>query len=169
MKIKVVIVSLLVLLLGSGFAPLPAQDPGVDVLDRILVIVASFATLAGVSALIGVAVALFRVIGWVSTDEQVSKITAGLNLAAFVILVGIGVFRPDLSLDFLDSVAARVATIALFVLGLLTQILTPAPVFRALYVARVPGLWAIGERYEARARSASMAEPPENWVAEAKK
>lgn len=114
-----------------------------SVLDNILRIVASFATLAGFSALIAALVTFARSLGWISTDEQIGKVTATLNLVAFVVLVALGAFRPDLSLQFLDGIAAQLATIALFILGLLTQILTPAPVFRAFFNARVPVLGAL--------------------------
>jgi hypothetical protein len=68
-----------------------------------------------------------------------------LNLAAFVVLVALGIFRPDLSLSFLDGLAAKAATIALFVLGFLTQMTVPAPVNRAFFNARVPVLGVMSE------------------------
>jgi hypothetical protein len=117
-------------------------------LDNIIRIVTAFATLAGISALVAALVALGRGIRIIQTDEQAGKITAGLNLGAFVVLVALGIFRPDLSLDFLDGIAAQLATIALFVLGLIVQIIVPGPVFRAFAGARVPVLGVMGEHIE---------------------
>lgn len=129
--------SLILVLATSGFAPLAQDAPAGDALDNILVIVAQFATLVGISALITALVNLGFRFGWIS-DETASQATAVLNLVAFVILAVVGIFRPDLSLSFLDETAARIAAIALFVLGLLTQMVTPAKVNKALFQARVP-------------------------------
>lgn len=120
-----------------AFTPIAQEPTEGTVLDSILVIITSFATLAGVSALVAALVAL-GVWAKVITAETAPKWTAGLNLAAFVVLVYFGVFRPDLSLSFLDNIAAQAAAIALFVLGFLTQMTIPAPVNRALYKARIP-------------------------------
>lgn len=126
-----------------AFTPL-AQDPTEGtVLDSILKIIVAFATLAGVSALVAALVAI-GVWARVINAETAPKWTAGLNLAAFLVLVYFGIFRPDLSLAFLDGIAAQLATIALFVLGFLTQMTVPAPVNRALYHARVPILGVMG-------------------------
>ena len=138
-------ISLLVVIILSlalmGFAPTP-QEPPADstVLDAILKIAVSFATLAGVSALVTALVSILRWANVVKTDEAAGKFTAGLNLVAFVVLAVFGVFRPDLALSFLDGFAAKAATIALFVLGFLTQMTVPAPVNRLFYRARVPVL-----------------------------
>lgn len=135
----------------SACSPAPAVvAPEGDVLDRVLDIATRFIGLAGISALVGVLVSFVRLSGNIS-DEMAARVTAGINLVAFVILVAIGFFRPDLSLDFLDGRSAVIASIALFVLGLVTQLVTPAPVFRLLFQARVPVLGAVGEEYEARA------------------
>lgn len=112
-------------------------------LDSILALIAAFATLAGFSALVAALIAFARWAGWIQSDEQAGKASATLNLVVFVILVALGIFRPDLSLGFLDGLAARLATIALFILGLLTQIAIPAPVFRLFNQARVPVLGVI--------------------------
>lgn len=138
-------ISLIVVIIMSfalmAFAPV-AQEPPADstMLDAILTIVVSFATLAGVAALVTALVSILRAAGVIKTDESASQFTAGLNLAAFIVLVLLGVFRPDLSLSFLDGLAAKAATIALFVLGFLTQMTVPAPVNRAFFKARVPVL-----------------------------
>jgi len=145
MKKTVRLISLLVMIIFSlalmGFAPMAQEPPGDStVLDAILTIAVSFATLAGVAALITALVSILRFARVIKTDESAGKFTAGLNLFAFIVLVVIGVFRPDLSLSFLDSLAAKAATIALFVLGFLTQMTVPAPVNRLFFNARVPVL-----------------------------
>ena len=126
-------------LLMMAFAPVSQEPTEGTVLDSIIKIVVAFSTLAGVSALIAALVAI-GVWAKVITPETAPKWTAGLNLLAFLVLVYVGVFRPDLTLDFLDGLAAKAATIALFVLGFLTQMTVPAPVFRLFHRARVPVL-----------------------------
>lgn len=126
-----------------AFAPRAQETAEGTVLDAILKIIVAFATLAGVSALVAALVAI-GVWARVITAETAPKWTAGLNLVAFLVLVYFGVFRPDLSLAFLDGIAAQLATIALFVLGFLTQMTVPAPVNRALFRARVPVLGVMG-------------------------
>ena len=135
------VIVILVSLVLMGSAP-TAQEPPADstVLDAILKIAVSFATLAGVAALVTALVSILRWARVIKTDESAGKVTAGLNLVAFIVLVVIGVFRPDLSLSFLDGLAAKAATIALFVLGFLTQMTVPAPVNRLFFNARVPVL-----------------------------
>ncbi len=139
-----VLLALILVFSLSAFAPM-AQDGDVPVLDNILKIIASFGTLAGISALLTALVALAYRLNWIKSDEQAGKVTAGLNLLAFIILVALGVFRPDLSLGFLDSIAAKMAAIALFVLGLYVQLAVPAPVLRSLFLARVPVLGVMGD------------------------
>ena len=126
-----------------AFAPLTQEPTEGTVLDSVLVIIAAFATLAGVSALVAALVAI-GVWAKVINAETAPKWTAGLNLIAFLVLVYFGVFRPDLSISFLDGIAAQAATIALFVLGFLTQMTVPAPVNRALSRALVPVLGVMG-------------------------
>jgi len=133
------ILMILLSLLLMAFAPQP-QEPSGTVLDSILKIVVAFGTLAGVSALVTALVSIFRWAGVIKTEETAGKWTAGLNLVAFIALVALGIFRPDLALGFLDGLAVQAATIALFVLGFLTQMTVPAPVNRLFYRARVPVL-----------------------------
>lgn len=165
---KIALLSLLFVFLLSAFAPLP-QEPEGSIIDNILRIATGFASLAGVSAAVGVLVAFLRALHIVKTDDQAGKVTAGLNLLAFGVLVYFGVFRPDLSLEFLDGIAARLASIGLFILGLVVQMITPGPVLRAMYIARVPVIGAVGERVEMRAHfigSNQIREPIQgkNWT-----
>lgn len=161
---RFVLPALLFVLILSGFAPLP-QEPGGSVLDNILRIVSSFASLAGISALVTVLIAFARAGGIIKTDEQAGKATATVNLIAFGVLCYFGVFRPDLELSFLDTTAAQIASIALFVLGLYTQIIAVPPrVLRGAYQARVPVLGAVGADSEFRAHYVEGAElRSENW------
>lgn len=126
-----------------ALAPLVQEPTEGTILDSILKIIFSFATLAGISALVAALVAI-GVWAKIITPDTSAKWTAGLNLLTFVVLVYFGIFRPDLSLAFLDGIAAQVATIALFVLGFLTQMTVPAPVNRAFSRARVPVLGVLG-------------------------
>jgi hypothetical protein len=145
MKIKKLILIAIALysLLMLAFAPLPQEPTEGTVLDSIIRIVVAFSTLAGVSALIAALVAIGVSANVINADTA-PKWTAGLNLIAFLVLVSFGVFRPDLSLDFLDGIAAQAATIALFVLGFITQMVVPGPVNRAFARARVPVLGVMG-------------------------
>lgn len=157
--------SLLPVLLLSAFAPLP-QDPEGSIIDQILRIATGFGALVGVSGGVGMLVAFLRAFNVVKTDDQAGRATATLNLIAFIVLVLFGVFRPDLSLDFLDATAAKIATVGLFILGFILQMITPAPVLRFMYQARVPVLGAVGERTEARAHFIGASETTsENWTA----
>ncbi len=120
--------------------------PDVPILDMILKIAVAFSTLAGISGLITALVAIATWAGAIKTDTVAHQWTSVLNLLAFVALVVFGVFRPDLDLTFLDSVAARIAAIALFVLGFLTQITVPGTVNKLLFRARVPVLGIVGHK-----------------------
>jgi hypothetical protein len=154
-------IALILILSLSAFSPM-AQDPTVPILDNIGKIMAAFATLVGVSALITSIVAILLRYNIIKSEEQAGKVTAGLNLVAFIVLVFLGVFRPDLSLSFLDSIAARLASIALFVLGFLVQMATPAPVMRAFYRARVPVLGVMGDAETGpRAHDVNYTNPPQ--------
>lgn len=158
----IVLLSLLSMLALSAFAPFP-QDPADSIVEKILRIATSFGALAGVSAGVGVIVSFLRAFNVVKSDEQAGKATAALNLLSFAALVLFGVFRPDLSLDFLDATAAKIASIGLFVLGLVLQMIIPAPVLRLMYQARVPVIGAVGERTELRAHFIGSNEP-RNWT-----
>jgi hypothetical protein len=146
----------------SAFAPFP-QDPADSIIEKILRIATSFGALAGVSAGVGVIVSFLRAFNIVKSDDQAGRATAALNLLSFAALVLFGVFRPDLSLDFLDATAARIASIGLFILGLVLQMIIPAPVLRLMYQARVPVIGAVGERTELRAHFIGSNEP-RNWT-----
>lgn len=165
---RLFVFALIVFVTLSAFAPLQ-QEPAADsILDRILIIATGFGALVGVSGAVTMLVSFLRAVNWIKTDEQAGKAIAGLNLAAFVILVLFGVFRPDLSLDFLDSVASKIAAIGLFVLGFILQMIIPAPVLRLFYEARVPILGPTGQRVALRAHYVQPTEPAENWTADPK-
>jgi hypothetical protein len=162
------LLSLILVFTLSAFSPLPQEPTEGTILDKILVIVTGFAALVGVAALGAALVAIARALGWVSSDEQAGKILAGYNLIAFITLVLFGVFRPDLSLDFLDSTAAKLASIALFVLGFIVQMITPAPVLKLAYQAAVPGARALGADVQRRAHFVELGVvdlPSENYSA----
>lgn len=150
----------------SGFAPLPQDPAEVPILEKLGELVAGFLSLAGVAAIVTAIVSFARSRGWVSTDDQAGRLMASLNILGFLILAYFRVFRPDLSLDFLDGIAAQIATILVFLLGLIGQILLPAPLLRLAYQARVPFMQDLGARAEYRAHVIGKdvgTEPGVNW------
>jgi len=121
-------VSVLVLVLAAFIVPMNARaasniQDGIppDVLNIIVTIVLGFASLVGVSQLVAALVNLLKAIGLVK-DGTADKWAAGFNLAAFIALVLLGVFRADLALELLDGYAGQIAMILLFILGFITQI-----------------------------------------------
>ena len=142
MKVNRLFVSLMLLvsLLLMAFAPMAvhAQEPTPpDPLGVILTISVAFAALVGVAALVAVLVQIGKLIGIVK-DATANKWAAGLNLFCFIALVLLGVFRPDLTLDFLDGYAGRIAQALVYVLGFVIQITGSQPVYARLKVAKVP-------------------------------
>jgi hypothetical protein len=90
-------------------------------LNVIISLVVMFASLAGIAALITVLVNFGKVLHVVK-DGTSQYWSAGLNLAAFVTLVVLGIFRPDLTTIFLDATAQQIATILVFILGFVSQL-----------------------------------------------
>lgn len=143
MKVRKSFVMLLIVALTSfamlAFRPMLQVEPPVTVtiLDIILKIVAGFATLAGVSALVAVLVQIMKLMG-IAKDDTAAKWAAGFNLFAFIVLVAFGVFQPQIALEVLDGYAAQIAVIALFVLGFVTQMTVSKPTYNAFRAASVP-------------------------------
>lgn len=112
--------------------PLPAET-----FNIVVMIMLGFASLMGVSKLIAAVINLLKTIGVVK-DGTSAKWAAALNLLAFIALVLLGVFRPDLTTELLDGYAGQIAAILLFVLGFISQIVGSQSAHVALSNARVP-------------------------------
>ena len=118
----------------------PAQvvlPPFDGILSAMLIITAGFASLVGMSKLNAALVNLLKLTPIVQ-DGTSAKWVAGFNLVAFVALVIFKVFRPDLTLDVLDGVAGQIATVVIFVLGLLVTMTGSKSMHEALKEAKVP-------------------------------
>jgi hypothetical protein len=106
-------------------------------LDTFVALTIQFVSLLGVAALVAVLVNTLKVVG-VIKDGTAAYWASGLGLAAFVTVAVLGIFRPDLSLVFLDQAALKIATVLTFILGFITQI-AAAPLFhRALSAGSIP-------------------------------
>lgn len=125
-------------LLAAADIPLPA-----DVFNIVVMIMLGFASLVGVSKLIAAVINLLKTIGVVK-DGTSAKWAAALNLLAFIALVLLGVFRPDLTMELLDGYAGQIAAILLFVLGFISQIVGSQSAHESLSNARIP---LIGKSY----------------------
>jgi len=87
-------------------------------------LIVQFGTLAGVAALVAALVNVAKVFGL--PDGSAPKLSAGLSLAAFAVLVGLKVFAPDVDVLALDAQAADFAVAALYVLGFIVQMGLPS-------------------------------------------
>ncbi len=105
-------------------------------------LIAQFATLAGVAAFVAMLVNACKSFGL--PDGYAPKVSAALSLAAFVALVGLKIFRPEIDVTSLDKAAADLATLGIYILGFLVQIGLPAKFHEYLSAARVP---FIGKSY----------------------
>jgi hypothetical protein len=125
-------------LVAAAGVPLPTET-----FNIVVMIMLGFASLIGVSKLIAALINLLKTIGVVK-DGTSAKWAAALNLLAFIALVLLGVFRPDLTTELLDGYAGQIAAILLFVLGFISQIVGSQSAHEALSDARVP---LIGKSY----------------------
>jgi hypothetical protein len=105
-------------------------------------LVVQFGTLAGVAALIAAAVNVAKSFGL--PDGSAPKLSAALSLAAFVTLVALKLFAPDVDVLGLDKVAADAAVGALYILGLVVNLGLPVKFHDFLQAGRVP---FIGKSY----------------------
>jgi len=102
-------------------------DP-ISLLNAFVTVAVAFSTLPGVALLVVAVTNIAKVgLGWfgVSFDGYAAKVAAWLTLGAFGALVYFQVFRPDLSLVFIND-QARIAAESLVVLtGLLGALALP--------------------------------------------
>lgn len=108
-----------------------------DPLGVILAIAIAFGSLIGTAALVTVLVQIGKLVGFIS-DGTSSIWAAWLNLGCFIVLVLLGIFRPDLTLDFLDGYAGRIAQVLIYILGFIVQIMGSKPIYVGLKSAGVP-------------------------------
>lgn len=110
-------------------------------------LIIQFGTLVGVAALIAALVNVAKTLGIVP-DGSAAKVSAGLSLAAFIGLVALKIFRPDVDVTGLDKIAADAAVATLYILGLVVQLGLPARFHGFLANSRVPliGKSATAER-----------------------
>ncbi len=99
-------------------------------------LIVQFGTLAGVAALVAALVNVAKVFGL--PDGSAPKLSAGLSLAAFAVLVGLKVFAPDVDVLALDAQAADFAVAALYILGFIVQMGLPSKVHGFLSTSLVP-------------------------------
>ena len=146
MKKKAFVILLMstILILLMACSPLPgliAVPEGIplpaDVFNVAVMIMLGFASLIGVSKLVTVLVNLLKLTGLVK-DGTSDRWAAGFNLLAFIALVLLGVFRPDLTMKVLDGYAGQIAAILLFILGFVSQMIGSKTGHDALSAANIP-------------------------------
>jgi len=99
-------------------------------------LIVQFAALIGVAALVAAIVNVAKVFGM--PDGYAPHLSAGLSLVAFASLVGFKVFVPDVDLAALDSKAADIAVLILYVLGFVMQMGLPGQFHKLLSSGSVP-------------------------------
>jgi hypothetical protein len=79
-----------------------------------------FGSLAGAGALITCIVNICKTVGWVK-DGQAPVYVVGFNLVGLVALFVVGVIRPDVNIQGLDTQAGQIAGILMLVFGFIWQ------------------------------------------------
>lgn len=87
-------------------------------------LIAQFATLAGVAALVAALVNVAKTFGM--PDGYAPNVAAGLSLAGFAALVTLKIFAPEVDVPGLDAQAADTAKLILYALGFFAQMGLPA-------------------------------------------
>lgn len=100
-------------------------------------LVIQFGTLAGVAALIAALVNIGKTLGLVP-DGSAAKASAALSLVAFISLVVLNIFAPEVDVEGLDKQAGDLAVVALYILGLVVQLGLPVKFHYFLSDAEVP-------------------------------
>lgn len=99
-------------------------------------LIVQFGTLAGVAALVAALVNIAKTIGL--PDGSAPQLSAGLSLAAFIALVGLKIFAPEVDVVALDNAAADYAVVALYILGFIVQMGLPARIHAFLSGSKIP-------------------------------
>lgn len=141
---RILSVLLLVLLLVLPLAACATVSPALDavatptlavnsasVLGVLVTLVVQFASLTGVAGLLVLIVNLGKAVKLIP-DGSASKVLAWLNVAAFIALGLLGVFRPDIALGELDNIAVQVTTVLLFIVGFFVQTGVQAPIYDSI-------------------------------------
>ena len=105
-------------------------------------LIVQFGTLAGVAALVAALVNVAKSFGL--PDGYAPKVSGALSLLAFIGLVSLKVFAPQVDVTVIDKQAADVAVLALYILGFFVNIGLPAQFHAFLSNSRVP---LIGKSY----------------------
>lgn len=125
-----------VMAMGMGQGEQPVQK---DALGMVLELVFTFGGLAGVAGLISMLVNVGKWAG-VINDGTAQAWVAGLNLVVLGALVGVKLFDPSITLDFLDAQMGKIAQIGIFILGYATQIIGSNKIYPWLKQLKIPGL-----------------------------
>ena len=80
-----------------------------------------FGSLAGIAAFITCLINIGKTVGLVK-DGQASDYSLGLNLLGMVILFLVGVAKPDVNIQGLDSQAGIIASVLMLVFGYFWQL-----------------------------------------------
>jgi hypothetical protein len=99
-------------------------------------LIIQFGTLVGVAALVAALVNVAKVFGL--PDGYAPNLSAGLSLVAFAVLVALKMFEPSVDVSALDSKAADVAGLVLYILGFVMQMGLPAQFHKLLSGGGVP-------------------------------
>lgn len=90
-------------------------------MDPILKLLVEWAALGGVAAIIAVVINVLKYFKLVA-DGQAQSWSAALNLIAMAVFVGLKIYKPDIDLAGIDAEIAKVAEIALIILGYVMQL-----------------------------------------------
>ncbi|MDO9128566.1 MAG: hypothetical protein Q7U34_01745 [Anaerolineales bacterium] len=90
-------------------------------INTIVALTVQFGSLLGVAALVAALVNVLKVFGVVK-DGTSQYWASGFSLVLFVVMVVLGIFRPDLTAVFVNDIALKIATVLTFVLGFVTTI-----------------------------------------------
>ncbi len=99
-------------------------------------LILQFGTLAGVAALIASLINVAKVFGL--PDGSAPKVSAGLSLLAFVALVALNMFAPEVNVVDLDVQASDFSVVVMYILGFVVQLGLPAQFHKFLNKAEVP-------------------------------
>jgi hypothetical protein len=113
------------------------QAAPIDILNAFGRVMASFLSLVGVAGLVAILVNIGKV-SKIVKDGTAGQWTAGLNLLCFIALVILGVFRPDIELNYIDGIAGQITAILVFILGFVIQVVGSKPIYELLKSAEVP-------------------------------
>jgi len=80
-----------------------------------------WSTLVGIAALIAVVINILKVVGVVK-DGQAATWSTGLNLVGLAVLLLLGVFKPELDMGEVDTLAGSLANVLTVIMGFVLQL-----------------------------------------------